>query len=157
MPDQRGAKTVSNPCWPLSYSQEVQWQSVHAGPCGASGDTQDIPGPKEVFNITGSSNPTACINLVQSLLNSSSSCSFFSSGLKPLHSRLLVVSEAMDFLRGTAPSADLGQAVQRLCGMSVQEKQSPLIFLPLKSQLLLVTPGPHKRKSHKYLLQYFKE
>ncbi|XP_057894386.1 ectonucleoside triphosphate diphosphohydrolase 2-like [Melospiza georgiana] len=119
--DQRGAKTVSNPCWPLSYSQEVQWQSVHAGLCGASGDTQDIPGPKEVFNITGSSNPTACINLMQSLLNSSFSCSFFSSGLKPLHSRLLVVSEAMDFLRGTAPSADLGQAVQRLCGMSVKE------------------------------------
>ncbi|XP_009091765.3 ectonucleoside triphosphate diphosphohydrolase 2-like isoform X1 [Serinus canaria] len=123
--DQRSAKTVSNPCWPLTYSQEVQWQSVHAGPCAASDDTQDIPGPKEVFNITGSSNPTACMNLVQSLLNSSSSCSFFkhslSSGLKPLQTRLLVVSEAMDFLRGAAPSPDLGQAVQRLCGMSVKE------------------------------------
>ncbi|XP_066419203.1 ectonucleoside triphosphate diphosphohydrolase 2-like [Molothrus aeneus] len=118
--DQRSAKTVSNPCWPLSYSQEVQWQSVHAGPCAASDDTWDIPGPKEVFNITGSSNPTACMNLVQNLLNSSS-CSFFSSGLKPLRTRLLVVSEAMDFMRGTAPSPDLGQAVQRLCGMSVKE------------------------------------
>ncbi|XP_071309911.1 ectonucleoside triphosphate diphosphohydrolase 2-like [Agelaius tricolor] len=120
--DQRSAKTVSNPCWPLSYSQEVQWQSVHAGPCAASDDTWDIPGPREVFNITGSSNPTACMNLVQNLLNSSSSsCSFFSSGLKPLQTRLLVVSEAMDFMRGTAPSPDLGQAVQRLCGMSVKE------------------------------------
>lgn len=93
--DQRSAKTVSNPCWPLTYSQEVQWQSVH-GPCAATDDTGDIPGPKEVFNITGSSNPTACVSLVQSLLNSSSSCSFFkpslSSGLKPLQTRFLVSS-----------------------------------------------------------------
>ncbi|XP_014736589.1 PREDICTED: ectonucleoside triphosphate diphosphohydrolase 2-like [Sturnus vulgaris] len=123
--DQRSAKTVSNPCWPLTYSREVQWQSVHAGPCAVSDDTRDTPGPKEVFNITGSSNPTACMSLVQSLLNSSSSCSFFkhslSSGLKPLQPRFLVVSEAMDFMRGTVPSPDLGQAVKRLCGMSVQE------------------------------------
>ncbi|KAF4801656.1 ectonucleoside triphosphate diphosphohydrolase 2-like protein [Turdus rufiventris] len=123
--DQRSAKTVSNPCWPLTYSQEVQWQSVHAGPCAASDDTQDIPGPKNVFNITGSSNPTACMSLVQSLLNSSSSCSFskhsLSSALKPFQPRFLVLSEAMDFMRGTAPSPDLGQAVKRLCGMSVQE------------------------------------
>ncbi|KAL2297968.1 hypothetical protein Nmel_016927 [Mimus melanotis] len=123
--DQRIAKTVSNPCWPLTYSQEVQWQSVHAGPCAVSDDTRDIPGPKEVFNITGSSNPTACMSLVQSLLNSSSSCSFFkhslSSGPKPFQPRFLVVSEAMDFMRGTVPSPDLGQAVKRLCGMSVQE------------------------------------
>lgn len=94
--DQRSAKTVSNPCWPLSYSREVQWQSVHAEPCAASDDTQDIPGPKEVFNITGSSNPAACVRLVQSLLNSSSSCSFskhsLSSALKPLQTRFLVSS-----------------------------------------------------------------
>ncbi|XP_063265731.1 ectonucleoside triphosphate diphosphohydrolase 2-like isoform X2 [Prinia subflava] len=122
--DQRSAKTVSNPCWPLTYSQEVQWQSVH-GPCAASDDTWNIPGPKEVFNITGSSNPTACVSLVQRLLNSSSSCSFFkhspSSGLKPLQTRFLVISEAMDFMRGMGPSPDLGQAVKRLCGMSVKE------------------------------------
>ncbi|XP_005055485.1 PREDICTED: ectonucleoside triphosphate diphosphohydrolase 2-like isoform X2 [Ficedula albicollis] len=123
--DQRSAKTVSNPCWPLSYSREVQWQSVHAGPCAASDDTWNIPGPKEVFNITGSSNATACLSLVQSLLNSSSSCSFLrhspSTALKPLQPRFLVLSEAMDFMRGAVPSPDLGQAVERLCGMSVPE------------------------------------
>ncbi|XP_049688895.1 ectonucleoside triphosphate diphosphohydrolase 2-like isoform X2 [Accipiter gentilis] len=123
--DQRSAKTVSNPCWPLTYSREVQWQSVHTGPCALSDDTLDIPGPEEVFNITGSSNPTACIRLVQSLLNSSSSCSFFkhslSSVFKPLRTRFLVISEAMDFMRETVPSPDLGQAVNRLCGMSVKE------------------------------------
>ncbi|KAJ7396502.1 ectonucleoside triphosphate diphosphohydrolase 2-like isoform X1 [Pitangus sulphuratus] len=119
--EQRSAKTVSNPCWPLSYSREVQWQSVHAGPCAVSGDTGDTPGPKEVFNITGSSNPTACISLVQSLLNSSS-CSFSKhSLLQPLPTRLLVISEAMDFMRQTVPSPDLGQAVRRLCGMSLEE------------------------------------
>ncbi|XP_076211523.1 ectonucleoside triphosphate diphosphohydrolase 2-like [Aptenodytes patagonicus] len=123
--DQRSAKTVSNPCWPLTYSREVRWQSVHAGPCAVSDDTSDIPGPEEVFNITGSSNPTTCMRLVQSLLNSSSSCSFFkhslSSIFKPLRTRFLVISEAMDFMRETVPSPDLGQAVNRLCGMSVKE------------------------------------
>ncbi|XP_072739218.1 ectonucleoside triphosphate diphosphohydrolase 2-like [Ciconia boyciana] len=123
--DQRSAKTVSNPCWPLTYSREVQWQSVHAGPCAASDDTSDIPGPEEVFNITGSSNPTACMRLVQSLLNSSSSCSFFERSLsgvfKPLQTRFLVISEAMDFMREPVSSPDLGQAVNRLCGMSVKE------------------------------------
>ncbi|KAM9594719.1 ectonucleoside triphosphate diphosphohydrolase 2-like isoform 3-T3 [Morphnus guianensis] len=123
--DQRSAKTVSNPCWPLTYSREVQWQSVHTGPCALSDDTLDIPGPEEVFNITGSSNPTTCIRLVQSLLNSSSSCSFFkhslSSLFKPLRTRFLVISEATDFMRETVPSPDLGQAVNRLCGMSIKE------------------------------------
>ncbi|XP_010156788.1 PREDICTED: ectonucleoside triphosphate diphosphohydrolase 2-like [Eurypyga helias] len=123
--DQRSAKTVSNPCWPFSYSREVQWQSVHTGPCAVSDDTLDIPGPEEVFNITGSSNPTACMRLVQSLLNSSSSCSFFehphSSLPNPLRTRFLVISEATDFMRETGPSPDLYQAVTRLCGMSVKE------------------------------------
>ncbi|XP_054077072.1 ectonucleoside triphosphate diphosphohydrolase 2-like [Rissa tridactyla] len=123
--DQRSAKTVTNPCWPLTYSREVQWQSVHAGPCAVSNDTWDIPGPKEVFNITGSGNPTACMRLMQNLLNSSSSCSFLehspSSVFKPLRTRFLVISEAMDFMRETVPSPDLGQAVKRLCGMSVKE------------------------------------
>ncbi|KAM6372457.1 ectonucleoside triphosphate diphosphohydrolase 2-like [Pluvialis apricaria] len=123
--DQRSAKTVFNPCWPLTYSREVQWQSVHAGPCAVSDNTLDTPGPEEVFNITGSSNPTACMRLVQSLLNSSSSCSFLkdslSSVFKPLRTRFLVISEAMDFMRQTVPSPDLGQAVNRLCGMSVKE------------------------------------
>ncbi|XP_051663955.1 ectonucleoside triphosphate diphosphohydrolase 2-like [Manacus candei] len=123
--EQRGANTVSNPCWPLSYSREVQWQSVHAGPCAVSGDTWDTPGPKEVFNITGSSSPTACMRLVQRLLNSSSSCSLsqlsLSSVLQPLRTRFLVISEAMDFMRETVPSPDLGQAVKRLCGMSLKE------------------------------------
>uniref|UniRef100_A0A8D0FZF5 Ectonucleoside triphosphate diphosphohydrolase 2 n=1 Tax=Strix occidentalis caurina TaxID=311401 RepID=A0A8D0FZF5_STROC len=90
------AKTVSNPCWPLTYFREVQWKSVHAGPCAVSDDTSNIPGPEEVFNITGSSNPTSCKRLVQSLLNSSSSCSFFkhslSSVFKPLQTRFLVGS-----------------------------------------------------------------
>uniref|UniRef100_A0A8B9FPT7 Ectonucleoside triphosphate diphosphohydrolase 2 n=1 Tax=Amazona collaria TaxID=241587 RepID=A0A8B9FPT7_9PSIT len=90
-----GTKTVSNPCWPISFSREVQWQSVHAGPCAVSEDTSDISGP-EVFNITGSSDPTACMRLVQSLLNSSSSCSFFTHSLsgvsKPLQTRFLVSS-----------------------------------------------------------------
>ncbi|KAM9271122.1 ectonucleoside triphosphate diphosphohydrolase 2-like [Morus bassanus] len=123
--DQRSAKTVSNPCWPLTYSREVQWQSVHAGPCAVSDDSSDVPGPEEVFNITGSSNSTICMRLVQSLLNSSSSCSFFkrslSSVFKPLQTRFLVISEAMDFMRETVPSPDLAQAVNRLCGMSVKE------------------------------------
>ncbi|XP_010181568.1 PREDICTED: ectonucleoside triphosphate diphosphohydrolase 2-like [Mesitornis unicolor] len=123
--DQKSAKTVSNPCWPHTYSREVQWQSVHAGPCVVNGDTWDIPSPEEVFNITGSSNLTACMRLMQRLLNSSSSCSFFqhspSSALRPLQTRFLVISEAMDFMRQTAPSPDLGQAVNRLCGMSVKE------------------------------------
>ncbi|XP_010082706.1 PREDICTED: ectonucleoside triphosphate diphosphohydrolase 2-like [Pterocles gutturalis] len=123
--EQRSAKTVSNPCWPLTYSREVPWQSVHAGPCAVSDDTRDIPGPEEVFNVTGSSNPAACMRLVQSLLNSSSSCSFFqrspSSGFQPLRTRFLVISEAMDFMRESTPSPDLGQAVNRLCGMSVRE------------------------------------
>ncbi|XP_005442058.1 ectonucleoside triphosphate diphosphohydrolase 2-like [Falco biarmicus] len=123
--DQRSAKIVSNPCWPLTYSREVQWRSVHTVPCAASDHTSDIPAPEEVFNITGSSNPTACMRLVQSLLNSSSSCSFFKSSLssvfKPLRTRFLVISEAMDFMRETVPSPDLGQAVNRLCGMSVKE------------------------------------
>ncbi|XP_075572347.1 ectonucleoside triphosphate diphosphohydrolase 2-like [Pelecanus crispus] len=123
--DQRSAKTVSNPCWPLTYSREVEWQLVHAGPCAASNDTSDIPGPKEVFNITGSSNPTACMRLVQSLLNSSTSCSFFkhslSSVFKPVRTRFLVISEAMDSMRETVSSPDLGQAVNRPCGMSVKE------------------------------------
>ncbi|XP_071430579.1 ectonucleoside triphosphate diphosphohydrolase 2-like isoform X2 [Pithys albifrons albifrons] len=123
--EQRSAKTVSHPCWPLSYSRAVQWQSVHAGPCAVSGDTWDTPGPKEVFNITGSSNPTACMRLVQSLLNSSSSCSFYQHSLsnvpKPVQTRVLVISEAMDFMREAVPTPDLGQAVQRLCGMSTKE------------------------------------
>ncbi|XP_074017287.1 ectonucleoside triphosphate diphosphohydrolase 2-like [Numenius arquata] len=123
--DQRRAKTVSNPCWPLSYSREVQWQLVHAGPCAISGDTWDIPGPEEVFNITGTSNPTACMRLVQNLLNISSSCSFLtrapSNASKPLQTRFLVISEATDFLREMVPSPDLGQAVKRLCGMSIKE------------------------------------
>lgn len=123
--DQRSAKTVSNPCWPLTYSQEVRWHSVHAGPCAVSDDTSDVPGPDEVFNITGSSNPSACVTLVHSLLNSSSSCSFLtrslSSAVKPLRTRFLVISEAMDFLRKSVPSPDLGQAVNKLCGMSVKE------------------------------------
>eukprot|EP00075_Anas_platyrhynchos_P003160 XP_005027575.2 ectonucleoside triphosphate diphosphohydrolase 2 [Anas platyrhynchos] len=124
--DQRSAKTVSNPCWPLTYSQEVRWQSVHAGPCAASDDASDVPGPDEVFNITGSSNPSACVTLVHSLLNSSSSsCSFLthslSSAVKPLQTRFLVISEAMDFLRKSVPSPDLGQAVNKICGMSVKE------------------------------------
>nr|XP_010311344.1 PREDICTED: ectonucleoside triphosphate diphosphohydrolase 2 [Balearica regulorum gibbericeps] len=122
--EQRSAKTVSNPCWPLTYSRELQWHSVHAGPCAISDDTLDIPDPDEVFNITGSSNPIACMRLVQSLLNSSS-CSFFkhsfSNLFKPLWTRFLVISEAIDFMRKTIPSSDLSQAVYRLCGMSVKE------------------------------------
>lgn len=31
------------------------------------------------------------------------------------------MSEAMDFMRETVRSPDLGQAVNRLCGMSVKE------------------------------------
>ncbi|XP_015734173.1 ectonucleoside triphosphate diphosphohydrolase 2-like [Coturnix japonica] len=123
--EQRSSKTVPNPCWPLSYSQEVQWNSVHTGPCAVSDDTLDIPNPDQVFNITGTSNPTACMRLVQSLLNSSSSCSFFNNSPKSadklLQTRFLVISEAMDFLRKTAPSPDLGQAVNKLCEMSVKE------------------------------------
>ncbi|XP_015135164.2 ectonucleoside triphosphate diphosphohydrolase 2 isoform X5 [Gallus gallus] len=123
--EQSSAKTVPNPCWPLSYSQEVQWNSVHTGPCTVSDDTVDIPNPDHVFNITGTSNPTACMRLVQSLLNSSSSCSFFNNSpkraAKPLQTRFLVMSEAMDFLKKTAPSPDLGQAVNKLCEMSVKE------------------------------------
>ncbi|XP_009474210.1 PREDICTED: ectonucleoside triphosphate diphosphohydrolase 2-like [Nipponia nippon] len=123
--DHRSAKTVSNPCWPLAYSREVQWKSVHGGPCAVSDGTWDIPGPEEVFNITGSSNPTACMRLVQSLLNSSTSCSFFkhppSSASKPPRTRFLVISEAMDFIREPVFSPDLGQAVNRLCGMSAKE------------------------------------
>ncbi|XP_062446845.1 ectonucleoside triphosphate diphosphohydrolase 2-like isoform X1 [Rhea pennata] len=123
--DQRNVKTVSNPCWPLTYSQEVQWHSVHAGPCVVSDDTLGIPSPEDMFNVTGSSNSTACRRLVQSLLNSSSSCSFFkhslSSVFKPPWTRFLVISEALDFLRETVPSPDLSQAVNKLCGMSVKE------------------------------------
>ncbi|XP_009992614.1 PREDICTED: ectonucleoside triphosphate diphosphohydrolase 2-like [Chaetura pelagica] len=122
--DQRSAAAVSNPCWPLTYSQEVQWQSVHAGPCAVSGDTGDIPG-QEIFNVSGSSDPSACMSLVHSLLSSSSSCSFsnhsLSSVSKPLRTRFLVISEAMDFMREVVPSPDLGQAVNRLCGMSAKE------------------------------------
>ncbi|KAM6047659.1 ectonucleoside triphosphate diphosphohydrolase 2-like [Chlamydotis macqueenii] len=129
--DQRSAKTVSNPCWPLAYSREMQWQSVRAGPCAVSDDTLDTPGPEEVFNITGSSNASACVTLVQSLLNSSSSCSFFQHSLgsvfKPLQTRFLVISDAMDFMRETASSPDLSEAVTRLCEMSIKElvKKSP--------------------------------
>ncbi|XP_069729205.1 ectonucleoside triphosphate diphosphohydrolase 2-like [Phaenicophaeus curvirostris] len=123
--DQRSTKTVSNPCWPLTYSQEVQWRSVHAGLCAVSDDTSDTPGPEDKFNVTGSSNPTACMRLVQSLLNSSSSCSFFkhsfSSVFKPFQTRFLVISEATDFMKETVPTPDLGQAVNRLCGMSIEE------------------------------------
>nr|XP_025969596.1 ectonucleoside triphosphate diphosphohydrolase 2-like [Dromaius novaehollandiae] len=123
--DQRNVKTISNPCWPLTYSQEVQWRSVHAGPCAISSDTLDIPSPEDMFNITGSSNSTACRRLMQRLLNSSSSCSFFkhslSSVFKPPWTRFLVISEALDFLRESVPSPDLSQAVNKLCGMSVEE------------------------------------
>ncbi|PKU32140.1 hypothetical protein llap_17555 [Limosa lapponica baueri] len=47
-------------------------------------------------------------------------------GTDQLRSSLLstliqVISEAMDFLRETVPSPDLGQAVKRLCGMSIKE------------------------------------
>uniref|UniRef100_A0A8C3L972 Ectonucleoside triphosphate diphosphohydrolase 2 n=1 Tax=Chrysolophus pictus TaxID=9089 RepID=A0A8C3L972_CHRPC len=119
------AKTVPNPCWPLSYSQEAQWNSVHTGPCTVSDDTLDIPNPDQVFNVTGTSNPSACVRLVQRLLNSSSSCSFLNnfpkSAAKPLQTRFLVISEAMDFLRKTTSSSDLGQAVNKLCEMSVKE------------------------------------
>ncbi|XP_021269841.1 ectonucleoside triphosphate diphosphohydrolase 2-like isoform X2 [Numida meleagris] len=127
--EQGSAKTVPNPCWPLSYSQEVQWNSVHAGPCAVSDNTLDIPNPHQVFNVTGTSDPTACMRLVQSLLNSSSSCSFFNNPLrsaaKSLQTRFLVISEAMDFLRKTIPSPDLGHAVNKLCEMSVKESRSP--------------------------------
>ncbi|XP_068020192.1 ectonucleoside triphosphate diphosphohydrolase 2-like isoform X2 [Melanerpes formicivorus] len=119
--DQRSAQTVWNPCWPLTYSQEVQWQSVQAGPCAAGGDTRHSPGPEEVFNISGSSNATACVGLVQGLLNSSSSCSFLMHSPSKPRTRFLVISEAMDFMRETGPSPDLGQAVDRLCGMSIKE------------------------------------
>uniref|UniRef100_A0A8B9FP20 Ectonucleoside triphosphate diphosphohydrolase 2 n=1 Tax=Amazona collaria TaxID=241587 RepID=A0A8B9FP20_9PSIT len=61
----------------------------------------DISGP-EVFNITGSSDPTACMRLVQSLLNSSSSCSFFTHSLsgvsKPLQTRFLESQASLDTL-----------------------------------------------------------
>ncbi|KAM9370767.1 ectonucleoside triphosphate diphosphohydrolase 2-like [Phaethornis superciliosus] len=123
--DQRSAEVVSNPCWPLTYSQEVQWQSVHGGPCAVTQDPLDIPGPQEVFNISGSSNPSSCLSLAQHLLNHSPPCSFLRNSLsnvsKPLQTRFLVMSEAMDFIRATVPSPDLGQAVKRLCGMSVKE------------------------------------
>uniref|UniRef100_A0A669Q7K8 Ectonucleoside triphosphate diphosphohydrolase 2 n=1 Tax=Phasianus colchicus TaxID=9054 RepID=A0A669Q7K8_PHACC len=93
------AKTVPNPCWPLSYSQEVQWNSVHTGPCTVSDDTLDIPNPDQVFNITGTSNPSACVRLMQRLLNSSSSCSFLNnfpkSAAKPLQTRFLVGSHLL--------------------------------------------------------------
>ncbi|XP_010719068.1 ectonucleoside triphosphate diphosphohydrolase 2-like [Meleagris gallopavo] len=123
--EQGSAKTVPNPCWPLSYFQEVQWNSVHKGPCTVSDDTLDIPNPDQVFNITGTSNPSACMRLVQRLLNSSSSCSFLNnfpkSAAKPLQTRFLVISEAMEFLRETTSSPELGQAVNKLCEMSVKE------------------------------------
>ncbi|XP_042686911.1 ectonucleoside triphosphate diphosphohydrolase 2-like [Centrocercus urophasianus] len=123
--EQGSATTVPNPCWPLSYSQEVQWSSVHTGPCTVSDDTLDIPNSDQVFNISGTSNPSACMRLVQRLLNSSSSCSFLNnfpkSAAKPLQTRFLVISEAMDFLRKTTSSPDLGQAVSKLCEMSIKE------------------------------------
>ncbi|XP_071622016.1 ectonucleoside triphosphate diphosphohydrolase 2-like isoform X1 [Heliangelus exortis] len=123
--DQRSAGVVSNPCWPLTYSQEVQWQSVHGGPCALTQDPLDIPGPQEVFNISGSSNPSSCLSLVQNLLSHSPPCSFLSNspsnGSKPLQTRFLVMSEAMDFIRAAVPSPELAQAVERLCGMSAKE------------------------------------
>lgn len=119
---------MPNPCWPLSYSQEVQWNSVHTGPCTVSDDTVDIPNPDHVFNITGTSNPTACMRLVQSLLNSSSSCSFFNNSpkraAKPLQTRFLVGSHLLwgrQFVLGTQEMGPVQSLINR------EQPQHPLL------------------------------
>ncbi|XP_025905134.1 ectonucleoside triphosphate diphosphohydrolase 2-like [Nothoprocta perdicaria] len=123
--DKSNVKPLLNPCWPLAYSQQVRWRSVHAGPCAVTNDTLGTPSPQDMFNVTGSSNSTTCRRLVQSLLNSSSSCSFFKlsfdSVFKPPRTKFLVISEALDFLREAVPAPDLSQMVNKLCGMSATE------------------------------------
>uniref|UniRef100_A0A8C8S651 Ectonucleoside triphosphate diphosphohydrolase 2 n=1 Tax=Pelusios castaneus TaxID=367368 RepID=A0A8C8S651_9SAUR len=73
---QVSASNVYNPCWPLSYSCEVPFGFLHAGPCAASSVPKKSPASKDVFHIIGSSNSSACRKLMRSLLNSSSFCSF---------------------------------------------------------------------------------
>ncbi|XP_067398283.1 ectonucleoside triphosphate diphosphohydrolase 2-like [Emydura macquarii macquarii] len=116
---------VSNPCWPLSYSREVRFGSVHAGPCTASSTVLRTPTSEDVFHISGSSNSSACRKLIGSLFNSSSFCVFSQCSpnevFQPNITRFQVISEALDLVKKMMPSTDLGQAVDSFCGMSMEE------------------------------------
>uniref|UniRef100_A0A8C8VLE4 Uncharacterized protein n=1 Tax=Pelusios castaneus TaxID=367368 RepID=A0A8C8VLE4_9SAUR len=123
--DQGYMRNVYNPCWPLSYSCEVPFGFLHAGPCAASSVPKKSPASKDVFHIIGSSNSSACRKLMRSLLNSSSFCSFPQCSpngvFQPNITRFQVISEALDLVKKIMTSTDLGQAVESLCGMSMEE------------------------------------
>ncbi|XP_043354458.1 ectonucleoside triphosphate diphosphohydrolase 2-like [Dermochelys coriacea] len=116
---------VSNPCWPLSYSREVRFGSVHAGPCTGSNASLRIPTSEDVFHINGSSNSSACRKLMGSLFDSSLFCGFSHCSpngvFHPNITRFLVISEALDLVKKMTPSSDLGQAVDVFCGTSMEE------------------------------------
>uniref|UniRef100_A0A674JLR1 Ectonucleoside triphosphate diphosphohydrolase 2 n=1 Tax=Terrapene triunguis TaxID=2587831 RepID=A0A674JLR1_9SAUR len=69
-------RNVSNPCWPLSYSRAVRFGSVHDGPCTGSNASLGTPTSEDVFQVTGSSNSSACRKLIGSLFDSSLFCGF---------------------------------------------------------------------------------
>ncbi|XP_074871477.1 ectonucleoside triphosphate diphosphohydrolase 2-like [Carettochelys insculpta] len=118
-------RNVSNPCWPLSYSQEVQFSSLHSGPCTASNASLRTPTSEDVFHVTGSSNSSACRKLMGSLFNSCLLCGFSQCSPNQLFqaniTRFQVTSEALDLVKKMMPSGDLGQAADLLCGMSMEE------------------------------------
>uniref|UniRef100_K7G7D4 Ectonucleoside triphosphate diphosphohydrolase 2 n=1 Tax=Pelodiscus sinensis TaxID=13735 RepID=K7G7D4_PELSI len=127
-------RTVSHPCWPLSYSRDVPFGSVHAGPCSANNIPLRAVTSEDVFHVTGSSNSSACRKLMGSLFNSSLFCNFSQCSpngvFQPNRARLCVCSSALywteELLPGPSglkmkPAPDLGQAVDSLCGMSLEE------------------------------------
>ncbi|KAG6927290.1 ectonucleoside triphosphate diphosphohydrolase 2-like [Chelydra serpentina] len=126
-------RDVSNPCWPLSYSREVRFGSVHAGPCtGSNGSLRTTA--EDVFHVTGSSNSSACRKLMGSLFDDSLFCGFsqcFPNGVfQPNRTRFQVISEALDLVKKTTPSTDLGQAVDSFCGLSMEELSKRLQMRP---------------------------
>ncbi|XP_075761476.1 ectonucleoside triphosphate diphosphohydrolase 2-like isoform X4 [Pelodiscus sinensis] len=118
-------RTVSHPCWPLSYSRDVPFGSVHAGPCIANNIPLRAVTSEDVFHVTGSSNSSACRKLMGSLFNSSLFCNFSQCSpngvFQPNRARFQVISEALDLVKKMTPAPDLGQAVDSLCGMSLEE------------------------------------
>nr|XP_025034301.1 ectonucleoside triphosphate diphosphohydrolase 2-like [Pelodiscus sinensis] len=118
-------RTVSHPCWPLSYSRDVPFGSVHAGPCSANNIPLRAVTSEDVFHVTGSSNSSACRKLMGSLFNSSLFCNFSQCSpngvFQPNRARFQVISEALDLVKKMKPAPDLGQAVDSLCGMSLEE------------------------------------
>ncbi|XP_053863910.1 ectonucleoside triphosphate diphosphohydrolase 2-like [Malaclemys terrapin pileata] len=118
-------RDVSNPCWPLSYPRAVRFGSVHDGPCTGSNASLRTPTSEDVFQVTGSSNSSACRKLMGSLFDSSLFCGFSQCSLngvfQPNITRFQVISEALDLVKKMTPSTDLGQAVDSFCGLSVEE------------------------------------